>query len=865
MNLDSQPPTSSSIHQVRLTNGATLLIKRDTSVPVVSLNFWVEAGSIDEAPEERGMAHLIEHMIFKGTQKRGVGEISRDVEAAGGYLNAFTSFEHTCFYVVLPSDRIFEALDIEFDAFLNSTFDAGELAKEKEVVFEEMKMRRDDPWSWSWELLFQSLFKKTPYHWSVIGDEAVLRSVPRENLRDYYRKHYVPERTVICVVGNVDIWATEKWVRDHFESVTAPVPPPRRVLQDEEPSALQYLDEPGDIQQYYVSLGFPTVPIDHPDAAALEVLDAVLSDGGASRLSLAIREGSRSADEVGADHFAGKYGGAFVFQAVTDRRRVERLLDEVMEQVARLHQQDVSSRELERIKTRVKASKIYEKQSVDGQAKSLGYWQLQGDHGLEEKFLAALDAVAASDLRRVSRQYLQPRRATLLFYRPRNEKAFGAQVDWQARLEKALARAVIATDAREKRPRGLQRFKLSHGATLLIQERHAIPLVSVGIYFKGGFRDENPSQAGLTALMAKSLMKGTRQKSYAEYSQAVEGLAAHVDSVLEKDYWGLVGESLRDKFQETFSLMTEVLFTPAFSKGEIEKERQMQLAALRRLKDDPSEYALLKSDTLTFVGTPYAHAPNGTLESVSRLSPEAVQKWYSRFFSSANMTWVVVGDVNPLEVRKMIEGCVRGLAKGKPSKLPPVKKMKGAKSRVHQEKNKGQQTNLVLGFPAPHFNHKDYFAFRVLNTILSGMGGRLFSELREKNSLAYSVYASHEALEGAGICQVYVGCAPDKQKMAEQELTKVLVELARNPVSARELKRAQTYMIGLYQLGLQANRSQMSSLARYELSGPGAEVVAEFPKRVAGVTAEQIQVLAKKYLKLDEANWVVLAPDSKKD
>ncbi|MGH7738960.1 MAG: M16 family metallopeptidase, partial [bacterium] len=616
MNLDSQPSDSSSVHQVRLTNGATLLIKRDTSVPVVSLNFWVEAGSIDEAPEERGMAHLIEHMIFKGTQKRGVGEISRDVEAAGGYLNAFTSFEHTCFYVVLPSDRIFEALDIEFDAFLNSTFDAGELAKEKEVVFEEMKMRRDDPWSWSWEILFRSLFKQNPYHWSVIGDEAVLRSVPRESLRDYYRKHYVPERTVICVVGNVDIWAAEKWVREHFESVTAPVPPPRRVLQDEEPSALQYLDEPGDVQQYYVSMGFPTVPTDHPDAAALEVLDAVLSDGGASRLNLAIREGSRSADEIGAEHFSGKYGGAFVFQAVTDRRRVERLLEEVMEQVARLDQEEVSAQELKKIKTRVKASKIYEKQSVDGQAKSLGYWQLQGDYGLEEKFLAALDAVTASDLRRVSRQYLRPRRATLLFYRPRGEKAFDAQLDWQARLEKALARPVAAADTPRKRQDGLQRFKLPYGATLLVRERHAVPLVSVGIYLKGGFRDENSSQAGLTSLMTKSLVKGTQQKSYAEYSRSVEGLAAHVDSVLEKDYWGLVGESLRENFQETFSLMTETLFTPAFSKTEIEKERQMQLAALRRLKDDPSDYALLKSDTLTFTGTPYAHSPNGTLESV---------------------------------------------------------------------------------------------------------------------------------------------------------------------------------------------------------------------------------------------------------
>src|SRR5258708_22155066 len=191
------------ILRVKLGNGATLLIKEDHATPVVSLNIWIEAGSIDEKPEERGMAHLIEHMIFKGTNKRGVGEISREVEAAGGYLNAFTSFEHTCFYVVLPSDQIEKALEIEFDAYFNSTFDGGELKKEKEVVFEEMRMRQDDPWSWYWELLFKILYQKNPYHSPAIGDIEILTKVPPYTLLIYYKTHYVPANTVISIVGDI--------------------------------------------------------------------------------------------------------------------------------------------------------------------------------------------------------------------------------------------------------------------------------------------------------------------------------------------------------------------------------------------------------------------------------------------------------------------------------------------------------------------------------------------------------------------------------------------------------------------------------------------------------------------------------------
>ncbi len=862
MKSDLNSPVLSTVHQVRLSNGATLLIKKDTSVPVVSLNLWVEAGSIDEMPTERGMAHLIEHMIFKGTQKRGVGEISRDVEAAGGYLNAFTSFEHTCFYIVLPSAQIFKALDIQFDAFLNSTFDAGELEKEKEVVFEEMKMRKDDPWSWSWELLFKAVFKKNPYHWPVIGDEKVLKAVPRQNLQDYYKRHYVPEKTVICVVGDVSIEETEKWVRDHFENVSRPAPHGRGFEMDQEPRALQFLDQPGDVQQYYVSLAFPTVSIDHPDAAALEILESILSDGGSSRLSLSIREGSRSADEVGADHFTGKYGGSFVFQAATDRKRVERFLTEVMGQVAKLNEADAAPDELHKIKTRIKASKIYEKQSVDGQAKSLGYWQLQGDYRLEEKFLAALDAVTASDLKRVSQKYLRPHRATLLFYRPASDKAFAPGTSWQSLLQDALSPAAPPASSPVQKRESLQRFRLSNGSKLLIRERHEVPLVSLGVYLKGGFRDEPARQSGLTALMTKALLKGTEKKSYGEYSRAVERLAAHVDPILEKDYWGLTVESLSDQFAESFALMTETLLTPAFLKAEVEKEKQMQLAALKRLKDDPAEYALLQSDVLSFAGTCYAHPPQGTPESVVRLTRDHVIHWYKKFLFASNMTWVVVGDVDPLKVKKMIEDSFARVPKKMTEKSRGPIRPVSSKLKSSFEKSKSQQSNMVLGFRAPHFNQEDYFVFRVLNTLLNGMGGRLFVELREKNSLAYSVFAAHEALEYAGIYQIYIGCAPGKQEMVKREMARVLTRIIEEPIPADELKRAKTYMIGLYQLGLQANRSQAGSFARYELIGPGAEVVQDFSKRVERVSADQIKKAARQYLKLKESNWVILSPDS---
>lgn len=853
---------ANGIFRYPLKNGSVLLVKEDRSTPVVSLNLWVEAGSIDERPDERGMAHLIEHMIFKGTPKRGVGEISRQVEAAGGYLNAFTSYEHTCFYVVLPSSQIRKALEIEFDAYLHSTFDAGELAKEKEVVFEEMRMRRDDPWSWSWELLFHLLYQKNPYHWPVIGDMQILKGVPRERLLRYYKTHYVPSNTVISVVGDVSASAVASWVKDHFEKISMPAAPPRKFNFDGEPKKLQLHLEEGEVQQVYLSLAFPAVNLEDPDSPALEILEAVLSEGASGRLNLAIREKSQSADEIGGEYFSGKYGGAFVFQCLTDSKRLEECVKEIMVEVGKIIQKGVRESELQKVKNKIKASKIFEKQNMDGQAKSLGFWELQGGYHLEEKFLKALDLVTVDDLKRVAERYLAPPRASLVLYHPKGQKPVSDPSYWQSLLQKGLDSVIPSFRGPQKREAKIRQVKLQNGSTLWVKERKNLPLVSLGAFLQGGFRQESAKNYGITTLMTKCLLKGTQRKSHEAFSHEIEGYAAHLDPSMEKDYWGLTLDVSRPNFEKAFDLMLEVLREPQFSETEVAKEKKLQIAAIQRLKDDPAELALVQSDVLTFDQTPYGHFPMGTQETISHLTPQDLKAWHRHHLSAKTMTWVAVGDVDLEELKKFLDARLPLFTeKAKPS--PRLGKAPVLRPKVLQLNNDGQQANMVLGFRAPAFHSKDYFTFRVLNTILNGMGGKLFGELREKRSLAYSVYASHDAGALAGIYQIYIGCAPSKMAEAKGALQTVLRQFAEKRVSADELERAKTYMVGLYQVGLQTNRAQVHSYARYELVGEGAHGVEHFPERVRKVTATDIQLAARKYLETDQRTWVVLSPKKK--
>ena len=859
MSKDQTSIDENGILRYRLKNGSTILIKEDPSSSVVSLNLWIEAGSIDERPDERGMAHLIEHMIFKGTDKRGVGEISREVEAAGGYLNAFTSFEHTCFYVVLPSSQIQKALEVEFDAYLHSTFDAKELEKEKEVVFEEMRMRHDDPWSWSWELLFGTLYKQNPYHWPVIGDMSILKNIPKEKLLKYYKTHYAPLNTVVTVVGNVSSKKIISWIKKNFEQFTAPKTPPREFKYDSEPKSLSLHTEAGDVQQIYLSLGYPTVPLMHLDAPALEMLDSILGDGVASRLNLNIREKSQSADEIGTELFSGKYGGSFVFQALTDLNRIEKCLTEMMSELKKIILNGVDEAELRKVKNKILASKVYEKQSVDGQAKTLGFWELQGDYQMERKFLKTLDSVSSKDIQNVAEKYLKPHRASLVIYHPKSQKVKTTSAFWQSVIQKGFdAESTKVTNETIKKEK-IKKIKLKNGSVLWIKERKGLPIISLGVFFKGGFVEERAEQYGITSLMAKCLLKGTRFKTNEELSKEIEGLAAHLDTQMEKDYWGLTLDTLTGNFDKSFNLFLETLLGPSFLEFEVKKEKKLQIASIERLKDDPTELALLQSDVLTFSGTPYAHMPLGNVKSISKVSAHDLQTWHQKHISPSNMTWIAVGDFKSVDLKKMIDGKMLPTYSKKYKKRFNFNSV--SRQRTFRLKTEGQQANLVLGFKAPVFGSKEYFVFRVLTTILNGMGGRLFVELREKKSLAYSVFASHDAGAMAGIYQVYIGCAPQKVEQAKIEVLKVLNSFSKTKISIEELERAKTYMIGLYQMGQQSNRSQLLSYARHEVLGKGAPWIEKFPDLIKKVTSAEIQKVAKKYLEINNKTWVLLTPD----
>ena len=279
-----------SIHRTLLSNGLTVLVQEDRSAPVVAMVTYVKAGYFDELDAENGLSHALEHMFFKGTKKRGVGEIAKETKASGGYLNAQTIYDNTTYYTVLPASGFAKGLEIQADAYANSLIDSRELAKEMEVIIQEAKRKSDNPSAVATETLFELLHDAHRMRRWRIGREAGLRAFTRDMMNGFYRNFYRPGNTILSISGAVDPSDALQRVTELYGPLESGSPTRRPGPEEPEHDGFRYRELAGDIAQSQLVFGWRTPGTLEPDTAVLDVAASLLATGRASRLYRAVRE-----------------------------------------------------------------------------------------------------------------------------------------------------------------------------------------------------------------------------------------------------------------------------------------------------------------------------------------------------------------------------------------------------------------------------------------------------------------------------------------------------------------------------------------------------------------------------------------------
>ena len=398
------------ISKTVLANGLTVIVKENHSSPIVAIDIWVNAGTINETDENNGISHFFEHMLFKGTDKRSVGQIDREIDSMGGRNNAATSWDFTHYNVIIGS-RFFErALEIQADAIMNSSFDPGEIKKELKVIFEEMTQREDRPSSLAYDQMRKLVYHVHPYKRDVLGPKETLEKFTRDTFLDYYHKYYIPNNMAIVIVGDVDTKHAVESVSKAFAGFIPRELPPDSY--EPEPPQLKRRETvvEKELEQTYLVMGWRAPSIrELEDSIVFDVMVAILSDGRSSRLYRHIKEEKQLASSIGAFYLTQKGPSLLVVSSQLKRGDLDKVKVEVVKELLDIMYSPVSKEELEKVKTLIKTQVAFSRETNINQANSLGYNQIiAGDYTYSLTYTDEVEKVTKEDIMRVARKYLVP-------------------------------------------------------------------------------------------------------------------------------------------------------------------------------------------------------------------------------------------------------------------------------------------------------------------------------------------------------------------------------------------------------------------------------------------------------------------------
>ena len=864
----------------QLDNGLTVILQPNHAAPVVALQAWVQVGSADETEREAGLAHLHEHMLFKGTQKRKPGEVARDIEARGGEVNAWTSFDQTVYHLTIASRFFEEGLDVLADQVLHSVFDPGELSREIEVVIEEIKRANDMPSRKASREMFQLAYTTHPYRRPVIGYPETVRSFTRDDVLSFYERYYTPDNIVLVVVGDFDEAQALRRIEALWGGVgtkqggrpVRPAEPAQREMR------ARILREP--LQETHLALAFPIPDVHHGDLAALDLAAAILGNGDSARLVMEVKRERQLVNEVYAYAYTPKDPGLFVVGATLRHDGVEPAAAEILRQLYRLRRELVDTHELEVARRLIESEAIWQRETVQGTARKLGFYEtVTGSLDFEKWYYERIRSATAEEIRAACDRYLRSERLNAVVLTSQEGSASEEMLrkvaaEAEAKLEAPAPAAIVAAQpaqqaAPARRAPSVQRSalgagivsaRLPSGARVLVKQETAVPIVAARAAFLGGLRYEDEASNGVHHLLARVLTKGTKRRSAREVARLSDELVASLAGNSGRNSFGLRGDFLARNFDASFRLFAECLREPAFDPREVERERALQLEEIRSRDDSPSGVAFDLFCRALYTRHPYRLDPIGEREPVERLGPDDLQRWYAAHYGPDNLVLALVGDVDPDHAFSLAEELFGGTTG--PSHAPPQVEIDPPPSeprRVERVMDK-QQAHLVLGFAGARFSDPDRHALELLASVLAGQGGRLFVELRDKRSMAYSVTAFN--LEGIdpGYFAVYMGTSPEKLEAAEAGIRAELDKVVQSPITEEELQRARRYLVGSHAIGLQKNASRAAVIALDEAYGLGADHFSRYQERIESVTREQVLEAARRHLVMDRSVVAVVTP-----
>lgn len=826
-----------------LDNGLVVIVREDHSAPVVSAQAWCMSGSIHEGSWlGAGLSHVLEHMLFKGTTTRPGSRIDQEVQEAGGYMNAYTSFDRTVYHIDVPNTGARTAIDILCDIMQHATLPPDELAKEMDVIRREMDMGQDDPGRRASRRLFEVAYTRSPYRFTIIGYPDIFNELKPDDIRNYYREKYAPNNCFYVLAGDVKTDDVLAQIREAYaKTPSRPLPPIVLPAEPKQAGPRQVIEEaPIELGHFHFSWHIPELR--HPDVPAMDVLSVMLGGGRSSRLFQQVRERQGLAHHVDAWTYNPGLPGVFGMSAIVDPNKFAAARDAMLAEIEKVKANVVSADELQKAIKQFVSATLSIRKTMEGQAQNLGSnWIAANDLNYSERYLAALKRVTLADIQRAARLYLTEENRTLYALLPPG----------------AAPKPVLEVSLASEYP--IQKFELANGLKLLLKKDSRLPFVEFRAVLQGGVLAESSANNGISRLLSNMLLKGSSRRTAEKIATEIESLGGHLDTYGGNQSFGLNAEVLSADFATGLDLVSDVLLNPAFPANELEREREIQVAAIAARKDDLLKSAGVAMRRALFGNSGFGLDPLGAEDTVQRISAADLQAFHQRLALPNNCVLAIYGDIDIAGAKTAVEKIFGDWKRGQTVK-PAVSPSSGpASNRVIESRDK-KQAVLVIGFPGSTIHDDDHYALELIHEACSDLGSRLFLRIREQLGLAYYCGSQNFAGVVPGYFAFYTGAEPAKAQLVESELLKEAELLRTEGLTDAELKRARAKIIGQKKIHRQDLGNLASITALDELYGLGFQHSELDDAKFEAVTLDQIKAVAQKYLKPDAFVVSVVSP-----
>jgi zinc protease len=888
-------PGGAGVQETVLKNGMKVLLVEDHAAPVATFSVFYRVGSRQEGLGNTGSAHLLEHMMFKGTESRPKGAIMALLDRIGAQWNATTYYDYTNYYETVPVEKLETVISLEADRMVRSLILDEERDLERIVVRNELERGENSPTRALINDLWAEAYKAHPYHHPVIGWRSDVEGVPTEKLRDFYRLYYQPDNAIAVAIGDFKADDALAMIEKHFGGLTGSRPLP--VLYTAEPPQRGerrfVLNQAGDLK--VVGMAWKAPAASDPDMVPLKLIQLILSGeldlgpfgdsldpGISNRLYQGLVE-KELVTYAGIYYAPLKDPGIFSILALPRPEMGHDKVEKAIRvQIERLKTEKVSTEELERAKARAAAAYGMMQDGTSGRAMLLGYFAVVADWRLAQEFSAKVQAVTADDLLRAAKKYFVEDQLTTGWFVPLSAPKRAAVESGE--IARSGVESIHGFDGQS--PHGadgqspgvstpgaseplapataaaaVQRTVLANGLTVLIRENHSSPTFSIAGSVKAGGAFDPLGKPNTALLTAECLTRGTIKSNKLQIAKRLEEVGASLNYFPGSEEVSLQARGLSRDFDRVLELLAETLSEPSFPSAEVQKLKRETIAQLQQREDSPATRARRAfQEGLYPKGHPYYVYPlEETIESIRSLSPGALQAFHKAHYGGNTTVIAVVGDVDGKAVLEAIEKRLGKLPKVQAKlSIPkvPVRTQPGRETVYVPDKPNvevlfGQQGEITRADP-------DYYPAMLGNFIFGGAASsRLFQHVRDRLGLTYGIYSSLSASHGAGPWSVSLTLNPENVDKALPIVANMSEELVRDGVTDQELASAKETLVGKYKVGLATNSGMAGVLAIFESYGFPPDFVEQHPRKIEAVTREQVGEVLKRTLRPKDALVVI--------